>query len=201
LGGLQAMGLRALLIGAALVAGGLAAASPPAAAAMRIAEDRGGQIGHYMRTFAQVRATGERVVIDGSCLSACTLVLGLVPRDRLCATPRARFGFHAAWMPDAHGRAVTSKPGTQVLWDIYPPRVRAWITRNGGLSRQMIFLEGRALAGIVPPCGATAERRTAHNRSFRQTALRAFGEERAGAAHRRHERHRRISGAAPGVIE
>jgi len=179
------MWLRALLIGAALLATALSAMPMPATAAMRIAEDRGGQIGHYMRTFAHVRATGQQVVIDGSCLSACTLVLGLVPRERLCATPRARFGFHAAWMPDAHGRAVTSTPGTQVLWDIYPPRVRAWITRNGGLSRKMIFLQGRALAGIVPRCD-TARSRTAHNQSFHDPAFDAFGDERASAARRRH---------------
>jgi hypothetical protein len=152
---------------------------------MRIAEDRGGQIGHYMRTFAEVRATGQQVVVDGSCLSACTLVLGLVPRERICATPRARFGFHAAWMPDAHGRAVTSAMGTRVLWDIYPPRVRAWITRNGGLSRKMIFLQGRALAGIVPSCDNVGSR-TAHHRSFRNPAFGTFGDERASAPRRRH---------------
>jgi hypothetical protein len=181
--------LRALLVGAALAAvtmgAAMAAAIPSASAAMRIAEDRGGQIGHYMRTFAHVRATGQQVVVDGNCLSACTLVLGLVPRDRICATPRARFGFHAAWMPDAHGRAVTSTPGTQVLWDLYPPRVRAWINRNGGLSRKMIFLQGRALAGIVPSCGS-ARSATAQNRSFRSGALRAFGDERASASRRHH---------------
>ncbi|HWM81454.1 MAG TPA: hypothetical protein VNQ56_05265, partial [Pseudolabrys sp.] len=84
--GAKIMWLRALLIGAALLATALSAVPMPASAAMRIAEDRGGQIGHYMRTFAHVRATGQQVVIDGSCLSACTLVLGLVPRERLCAT-------------------------------------------------------------------------------------------------------------------
>ena len=87
---------------------------------MRIAEDRGGQIGHYLQTFAALRSSGEHVVIDGNCLSACTLVLGLIPRDRICATPRARFGFHAAWMPDDDGRPVTSPMGTQALWNIYP---------------------------------------------------------------------------------
>jgi hypothetical protein len=175
------MWLRVLLIGAALAA----TASSASAAAMRIAEDRGGQIGHYMRTFAQVRATGQQVVVDGSCLSACTLVLGLVPRDRICATPRARFGFHAAWMPDAHGRPATSAMGTQVLWDIYPPRVRAWITRNGGLSRKMIFLQGRALASIVPRCDSGNDK-IARARSFDAPAFDTFGDERASAPRRRH---------------
>ena len=119
---------------------------------MRIAEDRGGQIGHYLQAFATLRSSGEHVVVDGNCLSACTLVLGLIPPERMCATPRARFGFHAAWMPDTDGQPVTSPLGTQALWNIYPTTVRRWISRHGGLSRKMIFLHGSDLDGIVASC-------------------------------------------------
>lgn len=142
------MRFRGLLLGAALLALGMSSAS----ATMLIAEDRGGQIGHYMQAFATLRSSGENVVIDGSCLSACTLILGLIPRDRICATHRARFGFHAAWMPDDNGRPVTSPMGTQALWNVYPDQVRRWINRHGGLSRRMIFMQGHDLAGIVQPC-------------------------------------------------
>jgi len=142
------MRIRSLLLCAALLACGVSSAS----ATMRIAEDRGGQIGHYLQVFAALRSTGERVVIDGNCLSACTLVLGLIPPDRLCVTQRARFGFHAAWMPDVDGRPVTSPMGTQALWNIYPVPVRRWINRHGGLSRHMIYLEGRSLNGIAASC-------------------------------------------------
>jgi hypothetical protein len=142
------MRIRGLVFGAIVVTLGVTSAS----ATMRISEDRGGQIGHYLQTFAAVRSTGENVVVDGNCLSACTLVLGLVSREKICATQHARFGFHAAWMPDNHGRPVTSPLGTQALWDIYPPSVRHWITSHGGLSRKMIFLQGRALGGIVASC-------------------------------------------------
>ena len=44
-------------------------------------------------------------MIDGACLSACTLVLGIVPRERICVTQRAMLGFHAAWMPGPAGPA------------------------------------------------------------------------------------------------
>ena len=70
-----------------------------ASATMRISDDVGGRIGAYVDQYSQVRNTGERVVIDGVCLSACTLVLGIVPRNRICVTRRAMLGFHAAWMP------------------------------------------------------------------------------------------------------
>jgi hypothetical protein len=139
--------------GVLLCAAVLASLVAPASATMRIAEDRGGQIGHYLEAFATVRSSGENVVIDGNCLSACTLVLGLIPRSRICATSRARLGFHAAWMPDSDGRPVTSVMGTQALWNIYPGSVRHWISRHGGLSRRMIYLQGRELSRIVPRCG------------------------------------------------
>ncbi|HEY7998881.1 MAG TPA: hypothetical protein VIE87_08685 [Pseudolabrys sp.] len=143
------MRFRGLLLSIALLASGVTSAS----ATMRIAEDRGGQIGHYLQTFAGLRSSGENVVVDGDCLSACTLVLGLIPQDRICATSRARFGFHAAWMPDPDGRPVTSAIGTQTLWNIYPRNVRHWISRHGGLSRHMIYMQGRSLSGIVASCG------------------------------------------------
>ena len=144
------MRFRGLVLAAAVVASCMS----PAFATMRISEDRGGQIGHYLQAFALLRSSGEHVVIDGNCLSACTLVLGLIPRDHVCATTRARFGFHAAWMPDADGRPVTSEMGTQALWNIYPNEVRHWINRHGGLSRHMIYMQGRDLHGIVPACGS-----------------------------------------------
>jgi hypothetical protein len=142
------MRIRGLLYGAAIAALTVTSAS----ATMRIAEDRGGQIGQYLQAFASVRSSGESVVIDGNCLSACTLVLGLVPRERICATERARLGFHAAWMPDRDGRPVTSPLGTQALWSIYPASVRRWINQHGGLSRKMIFMQGHELNGIVASC-------------------------------------------------
>jgi len=145
------MRVRGLILCAALLVAGIA----PASATMRIAEDRGGQIGHYLQAFTLLRVTGEDVVIDGNCLSACTLVLGMIPNNKMCATENARFGFHAAWMPDRDGRPVTSAMGTRALWNIYPTSVRHWINRHGGLSRHMIFLEGSDLNGIVRSCSAT----------------------------------------------
>jgi hypothetical protein len=151
------MRFRDLLLCAALLVSGTMSGLPligttPASATMRIAEDRGGQIGQYLQAFGMLRSSGERVVIDGNCLSACTLVLGIIPPSRICATPRARLGFHAAWMPDVDGHPVTSPMGTQALWNIYPNHVRRWINRNGGLSRKMIFMQGRELTNYVASC-------------------------------------------------
>lgn len=152
------MRIRGLSLLVGMLAAVLASTVMPASATMRIAEDRGGQIGHYLQAFAMLRSSGENVVVDGNCLSACTLLLGLIPKNRVCATSRARFGFHAAWMPDVEGRPVTSPMGTQALWNIYPTSVKRWINRHGGLSRKMIYLEGRAMRGIVSDCGEATRR-------------------------------------------
>jgi predicted secreted Zn-dependent protease len=130
----------------------LACGGTSASATMRIVDDRGGQVGKYLQAFAEVRSTGERVIIDGDCLSACTLVLGLVPSSQICATPRARFGFHVPLILNNEGLLVTRAKATQAMWNVYPASVQHWITQHGGLSRQMIYMEGHSLNGIVATC-------------------------------------------------
>jgi hypothetical protein len=165
------------LSGFVLAAALLATGATSAFAEIRIANDRGGQIGHYLQSFAMMRSTGERIIIDGNCLSACTLILGVIPRGRMCATHRARFGFHAAWMPDNKGRPVTSASGTRALWNIYPTSVQRWITRHGGLSRKMIFLQGADLSSVVPLCTRGPERTASHGprRLVAHTSTRSRG--------------------------
>ena len=135
-----------------IVAAFLAMLASGASATMRISDDIGGRIGAYVDQYSAVRNSGERVVIDGACLSACTLVLGIVPRSKICVTRRATLGFHAAWMPGPNGKPVPSNVGTQALWDMYPQHVRQWITSRGGLSAKMMFLRGRELMSMYPEC-------------------------------------------------
>jgi hypothetical protein len=123
-----------------------------ASAEVRIQRDFGGQIGPYLYRYAAVREAGHRVVIDGPCLSACTLALAVIPRDRICMTQNAVLGFHAAWMPGANGRPVKSSGGTRLLMAVYPPKVRDWIRKRGGLNGNTIFLRGRELAAMYPSC-------------------------------------------------
>ena len=135
-----------------IVAAFLAMLASGASATMRISDDIGGRIGAYVDQYSAVRNSGERVVIDGACLSACTLVLGIVPRSKICVTRRATLGFHAAWMPGPNGKPVPSNVGTQALWDMYPQHVRQWINSRGGLTAKMMFLRGRELMAMYPEC-------------------------------------------------
>ena len=123
-----------------------------ASALVRIKADTGGQIGPYLENLEALRNSGERVAIDGPCLSACTMVLGVIPRDRICVTSRARLGFHAAWNPGQNGQPVTSPAATKFLMNIYPEHVKTWIKGRGGLSRRMIVLSGPELAAMYPTC-------------------------------------------------
>lgn len=138
----------ATLFGAALAALSISHAT----AAVRIVNDAGGQIGPYLEQFASMRSAGEHVIIDGPCLSACTMLLGVIPRERICVTPRARLGFHAAWNPGHNGEPIVSNGGTRLLMEIYPQNVRRWIARKGGLSQRMVYLHGRELASMYRMC-------------------------------------------------
>jgi len=126
-------------------------------AAVRIARDAGGRIETYVGKYQGVRSSGERVIIDGFCASACTIVLGAVPHDRICVTSHANLGFHAAWDFGANGRAVTNSEATQMLYLMYPSAVKKWIAQRGGLTPRMIFLRGKQLQAMYKPCYLDAQ--------------------------------------------
>jgi hypothetical protein len=126
--------------------------APPAQAEVRILASPGGQVGPFLELFERVRASGERVVIDGPCLSACTLVLSVVPDDRICVTRRAILGFHAARSIDRRGRMYSEPEASALVLEAYPAPVRGWIRRRGGLNSRLLLLRGRELAAIYPSC-------------------------------------------------
>jgi hypothetical protein len=99
-----------------------------------------------------VRQSGHRVIIDGPCLSACTLVLSTIPQDRICVTRRAILGFHSARLLDPQGQLYAASSETRLLAATYPEPIRAWIDRNGGLTENPIFLRSRQLTALYPRC-------------------------------------------------
>jgi hypothetical protein len=129
--------------------------SSPAAADYHITRDHGGLIKQYKAKYEKIRDAGERVIIDGICNSACTIVLGIVPLNRICVTPNASLGFHQAYYDKAwtFGFKVTSSAGTADLLSYYPQPVKDWIRRQGGLTTEMKHLKnGPELWMIVNPC-------------------------------------------------
>ena len=144
------MKLVASLIAAALLLADMGTSH----AAVRIADDRGGQIGSYINKFRRLHSSGQSVVIDGLCASACTLVLSAVPRNKICVTSRAALGFHAAYDFGLNGRTITNPEATMMLYSAYPRPVQRWIDARGGLRPQIIFLRGKQLQAMYQPCHA-----------------------------------------------
>jgi hypothetical protein len=129
------------------------ATSSMASAEVRIFGDPGGEVSSYIHKYEQIRDSGERVVIDGPCLSACTLLTGLVPRDRICVTQRAMLGFHAAsYYDDVSRTLVPTRRGSRLVMSFYPAEIRRWIDRHGGLTPHLIRLRGRDLAALYSTC-------------------------------------------------
>jgi len=141
-------------VGMAWLAAAWLALSLPAAAwaDVRILASPGGEVGPFLDLFARINASGERVVIDGPCLSACTLVLATVPANRICVTRRAVLGFHGARSIDNRGRLYAEPEASELVLASYPSPVRHWIQRRGGLTSRLLLLRGRDLAQIYPAC-------------------------------------------------
>jgi hypothetical protein len=130
-------------------------AAAPARADLRITRDHGGYVTEYKAKYERIRARHERVIIDGICNSACTMVFGIVPMNKICVTPRASLGFHQAYYDKSFtfGIKVISSEGTSDLMAYYPSSVKDWIRRNGGLTPQMKKIKnGPELWKIVDPC-------------------------------------------------
>jgi hypothetical protein len=124
-----------------------------ASAEVRIVGDPGGEVSAYLQKYREIRDSGERVVVDGTCLSACTLLTAIIPPDRICVTQRAMLGFHAASYYDDTSRSfVPTRSGSRLVMSYYPPAIRRWIDRHGGLTPRIIQLRGRELSAMYRTC-------------------------------------------------
>ena len=126
----------------------LALFAASASAEVRITWHTGGNTDEYTRRVDALRRSGERVVIDGRCDSACTLHLTL-PRQQVCVTGRAAFTFHA--LADSQ-TGLPRLRETQDLFRAYPQPIQSWISQHGGLTHVPVTLNGNAMLRILPRC-------------------------------------------------
>ena len=117
-----------------------------ARADVRILGSPGGQVGPFIDLFDQVRASGERVVIDGPCLSACTLAFAAGGQRIL--RKGAVLGFHRGAFPGSQSDDV----GSGVEREIYA---------TAGFSKAFIdrALATATLLAVQEPFSALAARR------------------------------------------
>jgi hypothetical protein len=149
--------MRALLCLLAL-AGTLFAA--PVSADFRITFDRGGEPDRFLEKYRAIRDMAGMVIIDGQCMSSCTLLAGVIPDERICVTSRAVMAFHSVMHFDYKtGHTSHAVNETLVMWHTYPVKLRELLKSKGwdgaGESaehRTLIFIEGDELRTLFQEC-------------------------------------------------
>jgi hypothetical protein len=106
------------------------AALPARAETIDVFDNHGGSVVQYDARWSAIGQQGAHVRVIGPCKSACTVLLGHIPRDRICVTPQASFGFHLAKMPRA----------TVIIWNLYPADIKGWINAHGGLQTDLVWM-------------------------------------------------------------
>jgi hypothetical protein len=94
--------------------------------------DPGGNVFQYRDRWREIAQSGEDVEIRGPCLSACTLIMGYVPKERLCFGDYASLQFHAA------REGASGKLSERATWDVfrsYPNDIREWLKGRGGVPK------------------------------------------------------------------
>jgi hypothetical protein len=129
---IPALVLTSVLLGVSFGAlPGAALATPTASAeTINVSDDHGGSVAAYSKRWQGYAARGVNVRIVGKCQSACTVLLGYIPRSRICVTPAASFGFHTAHRPDM----------TALLRHAYASDIKGWINAHGGLTPDLKWM-------------------------------------------------------------
>ena len=104
--------------------------SPVQAETIDVSDNHGGSVAEYSARWADLARKGVNVRIVGPCQSACTVLLGRIPRSRICVTPEASFGFHLAHLASA----------TATLRAAYGSDIQGWINSHGGLTKDFIWM-------------------------------------------------------------
>jgi hypothetical protein len=115
------------------------------------ADHHGGDIEEFDARYQKIRKSGARVVIDGLCLSACTIVASL-PKSQVCVTPKASLGVHLATSGDGRGEYVDHEYTKWAVKKYYPQPMQDWINSHGGLEEEPKYIKGRDLLAIFDPC-------------------------------------------------
>ena len=117
-------------------------ASAARAETIDVSDFQGGLLSTYQTQWSTLAARGVKVRIVGPCVSACTILVGYIPRNNICVMPNAYLGFHWA-TTDFH---------TQEMWSFYPPDIRQWISQRGGLTSQMLWLQAPSIYRYFRKC-------------------------------------------------
>lgn len=146
----------------ALVGALILSACLPAAATVVIQEDNGGAIVKYVKKYSDIRDSGEKIIVDGECHSACTLFLGIVPKEQYCITDRALLGFHTASlrrkMPDGKVQVSYASEFSALMFYSYPGEIRKMLKNLGWDAEEdkphpdIIGIQANMLSAVARKC-------------------------------------------------
>jgi hypothetical protein len=108
----------------------------------------GGDIDVFAKRYEKIKKSGRRVVIDGLCFSACTIVASL-PKDQVCVTPKASLAVHMATTDDGRPDVEYTQKAVKKY---YPQTLQDWIKKHGGLRTEPKYVKGDDLLTIFNPC-------------------------------------------------
>jgi len=123
----------------------------PATNTVHIYYDDGGQIDSYLSKFKALRMSGQRVVIDGICASACTIFAWRHSVQSYLRYAKRRVGRPFRLEPDAY-RSASQSARHSISMVPLSRRLRQWISRHGGLRPEMIYLRWPEVATLLPVC-------------------------------------------------
>lgn len=127
----------------ALAAMILVAGTGAQAKGITITRDMGGSVRERIMQVSDLSAKGTEVRIVGTCISACTLLLGV---PNACVTPTARLGFHGPStrkrglpLPRAEYERVSAQ-----MASLYPPQIGDWFMNTARkVTGDYILISGR----------------------------------------------------------
>jgi hypothetical protein len=91
--------------------------------------DYGGNVLERLQQMHYLKMSGQEFRIEGVCISACTMFLGL---PKVCVAEDTIFGFHSAASFDGE-KWEKSEWGNAIALDVYPLRIREFVTKNNFL--------------------------------------------------------------------
>lgn len=114
----------------------------------------GGMVGEFYKNYSKGRRDGTTYVIDGPCISACTFALYLLPKEQVCATDYATFGFHSAWYEE-DGKMKFDADFTTLIFNSYPAELQQMLRKrgwNGGEHSNLVWIKAQDMRSIIRTC-------------------------------------------------
>lgn len=115
-----------------------------------IESSMGGSVIQFQIKALQLFASGTPVIIDGPCMSACTLLVD-VDRKNVCLTTKAILGYHKAANRNEQGEVTESFP-----LNYETPGLNAYLKSRGGLpepdAANLLLMDFNQAKQFYKPC-------------------------------------------------